>query len=104
VDAQLQAFRIAGLADAKEMVGRTIVLDGVTYTGIRSELRVEPGQQGDVAMRKKRAFSFHLDRAQMPKIPRDGICLVDDEGLTYKIDSKRTTVLSVRLYCIQATT
>lgn len=107
MDPQLEAFRRAGHALANKVVGRTVVIDGRSYTGPRSELEVDPGDQQQVAMRKKRAFSititldqFAKDSSRRPRIPRDGMELVDDQGYTFKIDRRLFTALTVQFFCV----
>lgn len=85
MDAQLLAFQQAALADAVTTMGRVVTFSGTPYTGIRSEIQVDPGQLQIGGFKYKRLFQIRFNNPALPATIKPGMSGVDDTGITCKV-------------------
>ncbi len=101
MDADLLAFQQQGLAAACIVMGRTVDItiaedDVRSYTGVRTELVVDPGELKPGGFQYKRAFSLRLNDPTLTEVIKPGMSVVDDLGKQSKVISYHLDHLGVR--------
>jgi hypothetical protein len=98
MDPQLLAFQQAALADAVTTMGRVVTFAGTPYTGIRTELEVEPGKAESGGFKFKRAFAIRFNNPALTATIKPGMTGVDDTGVACKVVSFKKDHLGVRYF------
>lgn len=99
MDPQLLAFQQGALANAITAMGRVVTIATVAYTGIRTELTVDPGQLQPGGFKYKRAFSIRFNNAALVSTIKPGAVGVDDVGFGFKVVSFKVDHLGVKYIC-----
>lgn len=80
-------------------MGRNVVIATVTYTGVRSELEVDPGQLQPGGFKYKRAFKIRFTNAALVSTIKPGAVGVDDTGVAFKVLFYKVDHLGVLYFC-----
>jgi hypothetical protein len=98
MDPQLLAFQQAALADAVTTMGRVVTINSVEYTGIRTELEVDPGKAQPGGFKYKRAFAIRFNNPALTSTIKPGMAGTDDTGAAFKVISFKQDHLGVRFF------
>jgi hypothetical protein len=93
---------LRGLEKQIALNGRTATVNGTLYTGVRTELAVDDGDNRQGGFRKKKAFRFTIVKSQVVAEIKGGQTVVDDTSGNYVVQEVLTNNFRVRITCISA--